>query len=116
MVDWFVEYLTHGFVPYETSEPKPHDTGYREGGLYFCCGFRLKEGAEISLIPPAGHELALLDYRWLPYEEAVQVLREQPNVGKVPKAIQIKVEKILIPAMEAFREHERELSLLDRIE
>lgn len=116
MVDWSVEYLMHDLIPYAASEPKLHDTGYRAGGLYYCCGFKVKEGAKVSLTPPPGHEPALLDYQWLPYEEAVHTLRTQPGVNWVPKAIRLKVDKILIPAMDAFREYERGLSLLGQIE
>lgn len=109
MIEWSVEYLMHDLIPYVSSEPRRHDTGYRIGGLYYCCGFKIKEGVQISLSSD------LLDYRWLPYEEAIHTLREQPDVEWVPKTVHLKVEKILIPAMNALREYEQGLSLLKHI-
>lgn len=115
MIDEVVEYLVEGDIPYVPSDFRTFDTGYTEGGSYTCVGIRLKEGCDISLTPPPGHETALLEYRWGSYDEIVEILRTQPGVAQVTKTNQRKCEQLLIPAMDAFFEHERGQRLLSNI-
>lgn len=115
MIADVIEYLGEGDIPYLSDGSRPHDTGYTHGGSYKCIGIRLKKGCDISLTPPPGHEVALLAYRWCSYDEAVKMLRTQPGVENVSEMSRRKCEQLLIPAMDAFFQYEKEKELLSKI-
>lgn len=78
------------------------DTGYSLGAEYFYVGIQLKQGADVSVVPPPRFPQALLERRWCSsLDQAIAILREQPGVKQaLPTTLQ-KVEQVLIPALES---------------
>jgi hypothetical protein len=87
-------------------------TGFSKGGYYVCVGLQLKAGADVSVIPPRGFAPSLLERTWCPsLDAAIALLREQPGATESSFSMRLKVEQVLIPALESmYQPHVRERS------
>lgn len=97
-------------------QPQPHETGFSQGGYYVFVGMKLKQGANVSLTPAPGHEQALLDRRWCSsLDHAIEILRTQPGVEDMTRRKWIKIETVVIPALDSIY-HPREQWMFEKLE